>query len=73
MAGSTIVAVKQALITELSALGGMSAVSLSYAHPGDRGGKEILYCGAVRDGDHEADAVKRTMSLTCRLWCQARS
>jgi hypothetical protein len=58
MAGSTIVAVKQALVTELSALGGMSAVSISYAHPGERGGKEILYCGVVRDGDHEAVALK---------------
>lgn len=58
MAGSTIVAVKQALVTQLKALDGMGAVSVSYAHPGERGSKEILYCGAVRNGDHEAVALK---------------
>jgi hypothetical protein len=58
MAGSTIVAVKQALITNLSALGGLSSVHISYAHPGEKGRKENLWLGAVRDGEHEATALK---------------
>ena len=58
MAGSTIVAVKQALVTDFTALSGMSNVSVSYAHPGERGGKEIVYCGNVRSGEHDPVALR---------------
>lgn len=58
MAGSTIVAVKQSLVTDLKAIGGMADVSISYAHPGERGGKEIVYCGNVRSGEHDPVALR---------------
>jgi hypothetical protein len=58
MAGTTMVAVKQALVDQLGALPALADAFVSYGHPGERGRKELIWLGDVRIGDQEPVAIK---------------
>jgi hypothetical protein len=58
LAGTTITAVKAALVSQLSTLPALSGVQITYADPGDTARKESIWCGTVRDADHEPVALK---------------
>lgn len=58
MAGSTMVAFKSKLVSELAALPAMAGVKVSYGDPGDLALKENVWCGKITDNEHEAVALK---------------
>lgn len=58
MAGSTMVDFKSTLVTALAALPAMSGVKVSFADPGETALKENVWCGRIRDNEHEAVALK---------------
>lgn len=57
MAGSLVVACKQALVDLLDGQAGLTGVQVSYGWPGEAAQKELIFCGRVRS-EHGTAALR---------------